>query len=263
MAESKFTLGKIEETQEFLLPLISEDQPNIRALNLYGRCQMTKGLHREASITLQRAKLINPFNIDRLINLGEAFLMDGQLDRAKDNFTEAIKIEPKNQKAIGGVGKSLLLGDDINEALVYLKQLSGPKEMASVFNSAAVLSMINKKMEDGMNLYHIALETVGTDPKILSKLGFNMGIGFHRHEMHHRALECFGLASKLDSQNQKAKENFELLSRKLEKVNLPTKRKDCIARLLEISSHPTAIGSVETSLSNAVGFEDESYEDEV
>lgn len=213
LAENHFNAGDYDAVLELLDPICLGDQPDARALNLVGRVQLAKGLFQDASVTLQKAKIINPFNIDRLINLGEAYLNINLVKRAEQNFRSAVNHGSKDPRAVGGLGKSLLLGDKINEGLVFLKQLSGNREMASVFNAAAVLSMRSGRYVEGMKLYHVALDTITDDPPVLSKLAFNMGIGFHRYHDFYKASICFSIAVKLDDSHSKARQNLEALKR--------------------------------------------------
>ncbi|MFK5283014.1 tetratricopeptide repeat protein, partial [Lacticaseibacillus paracasei] len=83
---------------------------------------------------LERAKIVNPHNVDRLIDLGEAFLNNNQVDEAMANFCEASTLDEDNKEAKFGQGKCMLMSGEVNEALGLLKAMSGPREMASIFN---------------------------------------------------------------------------------------------------------------------------------
>jgi tetratricopeptide (TPR) repeat protein len=182
---------------------------------------MKMGKFDEASNVLQKADFINPFHVDRLLHLGDAYLHIQKFDRAKGCFEKASDIAPDNEAGKKGVGKAMLLGgDDLNEALALIKQLSGAREMASVFNGAAILSMLHGKFGEGMKLYGIALKTISDDPSVLSKLAFNMGIGFRRKKQIPEASKCFQIALLLDADNNKAKEYLASLPEQ-EEEDLP------------------------------------------
>lgn len=259
LAQNYYHLGEMELAREILKPLCKGNPADARALNLMGRIQMKAGEFEEATVTLQRAKLINPFNIDRLCNLGEAYLNIHKFERAEMNFRQAVDLGSTDVKAVGGLGKSLLLGDRINEGLVFLKQLSGDREMASVFNSAAVLSMRTGRFVEGMKLYNVALDTIGNEDPVLSKLAFNMGIGFIRQEDAFKAAQCFAIAFRFDANNAKAEKNWRYVEQRLpQKPEVPTEREAMRAFLKKIngeSSPPTA-----TAATGALAEGDEAFE---
>ena len=235
-AEYLFASDDFVTALSVVTPLAALPDASPRSLNLLGRIQLKAGQFDDASVTLNRAKLINPFNIDRLCALGDAFLNLDMFDHAKEAFETALKHDPKGDEAVGGMGKTLLLNGDINDALVFMKQLSGPREMASVFNSAAVIAMRGKRYGEGSNLYNVALRTVGTDPKVLSKLAYNMGIGFYRKKDIKTAHECFAIAVKLDERNKKAKTNYDMHLAKLGAVTISEEKTALIERLMAINT---------------------------
>ena len=235
LAENYFHLEEYDKAKEALLPLCQLENPDPRALNLLGRVQMVHGDFSEASVTLQKAKVINPFNIERLVALGDAYLNIDMVDRAEINFRKAVEHGCKDDAAIGGLGKSLLMGNKIDEGLVFMKQLSGNREMASVFNTAAVLSMRSGRYVDGMKLYHVALKTIKGEDQVLSKIAFNMGIGFHRNSSNDKAALCFAVAVALYDGHKKAKQNLDSLVKLGAKApSLSDNREDWLKTLDEI-----------------------------
>ena len=110
--------------------------------------------------------------------------------------------------------EACLLDDDINNALSYIKQLSDTREMASTFNTAAVLAISESRFKQAMSLYKVAVDTIDEDFEILSKLAFNMALGFYRQKNMSYACLAFGIAYKLDENNAKAKTNYDKLNEK-------------------------------------------------
>ncbi|MGE0172329.1 MAG: tetratricopeptide repeat protein [Oligoflexales bacterium] len=209
--ENLFMQENLEDATKILEKYVQTESPNPRALNLYGRTLMKAGKVKEAASALQKADFTNPFNVDRLLQLGDAYLHLQKYDKAKTAFDKAVKIYPDKEDAKKGLCKSMLVGGELNEALSFMKQLSGPREMASVFNGSAILSMVHNHYAEGMKLYGVALDTIGGDPELASKLAFNMGIGFHRQKDNKSAAVCFRIASKMDSGNAKASEYVQSL----------------------------------------------------
>ena len=144
------------------------------------------------------------------LNLGDAFIQAGKYRKAKDAYEAASNLA-QNQEALKGAGKASLLDDDITNALGYIKQLADTREMASTFNTAAVLAMSEQRFKQGMSLYRVAVDTIDSEFPLLSKLAFNMALGFYRQKNLSYACLAFGIAYVLDEENAKAKANYEKL----------------------------------------------------
>lgn len=194
---------------QVLEPLAATEPPHVRALHLLGRCHLRKGDAPKAIALLERAKLINPHNVDRLIDLGDALLTDDQIEAAKANFSEALALDEGNKDATVGTGKCLLMNGEVNEALTLLKDVSGPRELASIFNTAAVLSMHQGRFEKGMHLYKSAMAALGRNDKLASRLMFNMGLGYKRWHKPEKAIACFEKSLALDPTYVKALKHKE------------------------------------------------------
>jgi tetratricopeptide (TPR) repeat protein len=204
-----------DRAMEVLGLFVEKDPPVVRALHLMGRCLMQMGEYDRAIGLLGRAKIINPHNVDRLIDLGNAFLNNDQIDEARDVFDEAVELDGKNKDAVVGKGQCLLMSGEVNEALGLLKAVSGPREMASIFNTAAVLTMRSGHFDKGMNLYRSALAALGRNDRIGARLYFNMGIGFKRWNKLEKALTCFSKSYELDNTYGKAMRHKESTAAKI------------------------------------------------
>jgi tetratricopeptide (TPR) repeat protein len=213
LAENLIHEGVWDKALEILKPFSDRDPPSIRALHLAGRCLMARGDYGAATQLLGRAKILNPHNVDRLLDLGNAFLRDDQVDLALANFSEAAAIEPDNKDATVGKGQCLLMNGEVNEGLALLKAVSGPREMASIFNSAAVLTIRAERYDKGMALYKSALAALGKDDRIASRLMFNMGLGYKRWSKLDKAMACFQRSLELDPGYAKAQKHRDALAK--------------------------------------------------
>ncbi len=207
LAENLIHEGKFAQASELLATFVEGkpgDVPNIRGLHLAGRCQLAAG-HYEAAISyLEQAKLINPHNVDRLIDLGNAFFENDQPEAAEAEFAAAETLDADNHGAKVGKGKCLLVAGEVNEALALLKMISGPREMASIFNTAAVVSMRSGRFDKGMALYKSALSAIGKEKPVAARLHFNMGLGYRRWHKPEKALACFNKSLELEPSYEKA-----------------------------------------------------------
>ena len=207
--------GNWQAALEYLRPFENLEPPYLRALQLLGRCRMKLGQFKEASESLKKASLINPFNVDRLLLLGQALLFTNEIEEAKSVFQDARRISSDKRKAIKGESSCLLLDGEINQALDLLKEIDSGRETASVFNSSAVMAIRQGHLEKGMKLYESALHVIKDDSIVRARLLFNKGLGFHRQHQLSLAMECFKSAKELDPNFIKAKNNFDLLSKKI------------------------------------------------
>lgn len=198
LAENLIYEERWDEAIVLLTPFTETEPPHIRALHLVGRCKMHQGDYDGAIKLLERAKIINPHNVERLIDLGHAFLQNDQVDKAMLHFNEALTLDEENKSATIGKGQCLLMAGEVNEALALLKAISGPRELASIFNTAAVLAMRQGRHDQGMQLYKSAVQAIGRNDKVAARLMFNMGIGYKRWQKPDKANACFQRAVELD-----------------------------------------------------------------
>ena len=217
LAVNRIHANQWEQALSLLEPIENLDPPYIRALQLLSRCRMKIGKFKEASESLKRAKLINPFNVDRLLLLGKVLINCDEVDEAKHVFKEAKSLAPNNQEALKGEGQCLLLEGEVNEALDLLNAIDSARELASVFNSSAVITMRKGKYKQGMQLYDSALNAIKDDTKVSARLLFNKGIGYRRWQKDTEAITCLEKALKLDGSFEKAKRSYAELAKKLGK----------------------------------------------
>lgn len=216
LAELYISQGDWGKAKELLVTLDQTDAPYVRGLHLLAKCFMKEKNYSEATATYQKAKILNPYNVERLIELGRVLFSQGEIEEAKQNFKEARSHDPKNRQAITGEGQCKLMEGDLNEALKLLRQVSSEKELASIFNSTAVIAVRNGKFEQGLDLYDQALKSLKTaDNLTQAKLIFNKGIGYRRWAKDEDALKCFDHALQLDKNFDKAKLNYNFVAKKL------------------------------------------------
>lgn len=203
-AEHLIETNQWVKAEVLLHPLWNREPPYIRALSAYSRCLIKKGSLSDAEGVLKRAKVINPYNVDRLISLGDLLLTSGKVQEAQANYSEALQFDRGNKDAKAGKAKCQLLQNDINDALNLVKDIATPRELASIFNMAAVIASRDKKYEHSVKLYQTAIGLVASDSWLVARLAFNQGLAFHKWNKPQEAREQFDLAMKLDPAYAKA-----------------------------------------------------------
>jgi Tfp pilus assembly protein PilF len=176
---------------------------------------MKSGRHTEAAKLLQATRLINPFNVERLLDLGAALLNCGQFKDALRSFSDVLDLDAANVAAMRGKAQCQLLEGEINEALTLMRQLSGPRELASIFNNAAVLAIRQGRFDQGTSLYKTAISALGRNQELVARLFFNLGIAHHKMSQNGEALENFQKALQFDPGFAKARHNVTQLATKL------------------------------------------------
>ena len=207
-----------DEAAAVLVMLEREDPPFARAKHLMARVLMKKGRTEAAIEALEGAQLINPYNVDRLMEMGGIFLDMGAPAEARDAFDHILEFAPEAKPAKMAKSQSLLQMGDINEALALLKDTASSRELASIFNTTAISAIKRGDHEKAMDLYKAAATALGNHPKVMARLMFNMGIGYVKWRKGDKSIECFQKAIELDPNFTDAKFNLSTMTTKRPKV---------------------------------------------
>ncbi len=221
-ADALMQLKKWDEAEERLSSIMTDEQKNPRAIHMYGTCLIKTGDMDGATGQMRKAKNLSPFNPDRLVDLGNALIHLGEYDEADQNFGEAKALSPTNKGATKGLGKVKLMIGKVNEALELLSEIQNKQEIASVFNSAAIISIKKGHHDDGLKLYGAAITALESDTKVAAKLYYNKGIGFMHAKRMKDAHDSFQNAVSLDPEYEDAKHNLEVMEGKKGKKSKKT-----------------------------------------
>lgn len=213
LAEIYTELDKWTEALALLEPLKDAEPPQARALHLLARCYLKQNQNEHAINALKRAQFVSPYNIERLAEMGDLFL---DLERPKDArnaFEKILDFAPESKQGKLGKSTALLAMGELNEALHILKSSASSRELASVFNTTAILAIRQNKHESGMELYKTAANLINNNDRILARLFFNMGIGLAKWGKVPEAITAFEESAKLDPEFLPARKNAEILQK--------------------------------------------------
>ncbi len=188
---------------------------NLRVKHMKARCLMHSGAYGDAEEILIECKLINPYNVDRLIDLGNVLLNLAKVKEALESFEMALTIDSDRKEAQDGKIQCKLLSGDVNEALSLMRQVTSPRELASLFNNAAILSIRQGRFNNGIQLYITAIGTIGKKETAASRLFYNLGIAYMKLGSPQQALSCFGKAAAIDNTFYNAMYNANAMAIKL------------------------------------------------
>ncbi|MGE0173613.1 MAG: tetratricopeptide repeat protein [Oligoflexales bacterium] len=238
-AESLFEQNLLTDAQAEIAKI--KNPKNARSRHMQARIYLKLGDSQKAAAALQDAQILNPLNINRLLEMGNLFLSMADPEKAKNAFEQVLKVAPDSKQAKSGKSSSMLLSGEINEAIAMVRDSFSPRETAAVFNTAAIFAIKGKQFDEAINLYKTAIEFIGQNTKIKSRLYFNMGIGYYKRNDSPEALKCFSQAVKFDGEFQDAKFNLELMQKKdSNKVTIAT------------SDNADDIGKLEESIGRAL-----------
>ena len=130
-------------------------------------------------------------------------------------FDQAINLDPNLPEAKLGKSECLLAQGDIEDALELIKSFASPRELASVFNLAAIINIRDRKFNDGIGLYQVALKSIKDDNFASSRLYFNAALGFNRWERPEDALKCLRKSLELDPTFSRSKTLMKRISEKV------------------------------------------------
>lgn len=203
-AESYIVNGEWKTAEILLKPLIRKEPSNARIKHTYARCCLKGKKFDEAISVLEEANVISPYNVERLMDMGDIFLELNEIDKATKAYDEILKFAPDAVSAKKGKSTSLLLAGDFSSALSILNSFSTKRELSTVFNTAAILAISKHEFGQGFALYKKALNLLKGNDKLLSRIIFNMGIAFYKKDDMERSVQCFEKASALDPNFKKA-----------------------------------------------------------
>ena len=210
-AELMLQMDEAENAMTILAGIDKVKPPNLRGLHLLGRCLMKLGRFDEGLKTLEQASLFNPHDVDRLVDIGQVLLNLDRVKEAEASFNKALESAPDQHDARLGKAQCKLLDNQVNDALDLVKGVASDTEMASIFNTCAVLNIRHKRHSAGMGLYAAALKVLSKSPKLQARLQFNMGHGYRRMGKNEDALECMQACLQLDPSFKKAKDAIQAI----------------------------------------------------
>ncbi len=206
-----FEMAQYKEAKAWLTKVEAASRGDLRAQHLLARCHMKLGEFEEAEALLEKARLISPLHVDRLVDLGQILLNLDKVEAALGTFNQALKLDPDMKEAKIGKAQCNLLNGHVNEAIKLFGQIDSAQEVASIFNSSAILAIRQDRFKQGLNLYKSAVSHVAGEPHVLARVFFNMGVGLVKWGKNAPALAAFEKAASLDGTFDKATHNVSIL----------------------------------------------------
>lgn len=172
----------------------------------------------EAVGVMESLRAISPQNIDRLVDLGEMYLQQGDAKEAEKAFDGALEGEPENMGAQDGKGKSLFAQGEFKKAFKFIKNTENADEMATYFNNLAIALRQQNRFEEAVRLYMNALHML-PDFKKEFQLLFNIGLAYKKDNAMPIAAAFFKTSAEREPDFAKATVNLKEVHRTLHPNN--------------------------------------------
>ena len=206
------------KAEEFLNKVLKIDSNYIPALNLISKIYIKAERFEDAMAVLEKAKNLSPLHIDRLLVIGEMNLGAGNAALAEENFRNALKINPIEEKASFGLGRALATQGKVEESKKVLSAIQKGAELASFFNNKGVLLVRAQKISEGISLYQNAIKVMDEKEREYLLL-YNIALAYSKLGNIDSALE-FAKKS-----NEKAPKGYTKVNQLIEKLEKLQKEK--------------------------------------
>ncbi len=187
--------GRYDEAINVFSKLLEADSKNVAALNEMGKIALRRGQIAGAKSFLDRAQMISPHNVERLLLLGRLELEKLNLDEAYERFQTAASIDAAEPISAAG----MLVVNSAKEFFAKSNQaVSVSANFASLMNATAIAKIRDGAYQEGFEQYKAALCFASSDSD-RAKVMFNIALAYLRASDQGRALDWFARAAKLSN----------------------------------------------------------------
>ena len=168
------------------LTLISESlvlgNSSAGALTTMGRILLKLRDFRNASLFLERAQLVSPDGVQRLLDLSEAKLGQNDLEGAKSEIAKAAQIDPGNEWVLMADCQVEIERGETKAARNLLNSLQSGNEITAQMNNRAIALAQVGEVNDSISLYLKTLEALPPSWKSqIAKVTYNLGMAYARN----------------------------------------------------------------------------------
>lgn len=207
--------GNLSKAKIIGTKVIEKDKTNLRALNLMSRVLLSEGKFGEALLMIEDAELLSPKNLERLVLMGDTFRALGENEKARDQYSEVLKIDDRRKDAKTGLGQLELTEGNVNQALELFRDAATEEEIGGFFNNTAVMAVKKQEFDKALSLYTAAQSALQKE-SLRAKVMFNQGLAYLKWNKLEPAYQAFQKALSLKPDYEKAQRH--LLTTKLKMV---------------------------------------------
>jgi tetratricopeptide (TPR) repeat protein len=192
VAMASLYTGETRRAEAALKNLLQLNPQNLWAANTLGKLYLRTNRAALGIETLRKLSRFHELNSDRLLTLGNAATLAGQIDVAEDALKKG---ETLTGGADGrfqeGLAKLKLARHDVKGALQVLAGRGFSEDVISFLNMKAILAMRSGRFDEGMQYYDHALVGCGDDKPLKARIKFNVGLAYARNNNIQQAHAAF------------------------------------------------------------------------
>jgi tetratricopeptide (TPR) repeat protein len=166
----------------------------------------------EAAKQLETLNNRCPGSLDRMINLGNAYLGAGDETKAQAAFQQVAEADSENGDAKQGLGKVEFQRGNMEAAARFFKESGKGDELATYFNSMGIAMVNQNKFDDAIKLYQNAIGVL-PDRKRVHLLEFNIGLAYKKNDSYGLATNAFARSVLANPEYEKAYQGMALCMR--------------------------------------------------
>ena len=144
-----------------------------------GLAYLGMGEYEKSSEYFDKAIELRPWNPDYFLNRGRSYQKNGDLEKAKSDYTIALKLNPNHPLTNQYLAEiAMVLGDAASADLYFSHAISGEPEFASSFKQRGYRRLKDSRWEEALADFEKALETEQNDVEtmiykayVLEKMG--------------------------------------------------------------------------------------------
>jgi len=152
--------GAIEEYQKAIKINPDNEWTSVVCQALGSIYHQAKANFDAAIVAYQTAIVLDPYNVDAYLSLGEVYQDNNEIDKAIDSYCEAIKLNPGIAKAYSNLGLALWEKDYVQEAVVaYQKAIELDPEYEIAYNNLGVVYLDGVgAVDEAMEMFDLAIK---------------------------------------------------------------------------------------------------------
>lgn len=193
MGECLYKMNKHNEAVNLLQASLPMEECG-KSRSLLGRIHLEKEEYGEAIEQFKQAAELAPLNLNKKVDLAEAYLKAEYTSEAEEVIDDIMKSHPTDM-ILTDIGKLYLENGDIEKASYYLeKDIQPTPETVHIFNNYGISLRRSGRFEESENVYMRCLKTMG-DSYVIH---FNLGMLYTQMKDHSRAEKAFEKAVELN-----------------------------------------------------------------
>lgn len=182
--------NQYERAEKSFKQALSYEADYPAALGGLGRLYLKMKKYGEAIAQFELLNKKAPQNLDRLVNLGDAYLGKGDEQKAEELYKQVKTLDEENGDATAGLGKVEFNRGNMELAAQFFRESGKGSEVAAHFNNMGIALVSQDKNDEAIALYKNAINVLpdGTKTHLLE---FNIGLAFKKAERAAEAAEAF------------------------------------------------------------------------